>query len=57
MDGVAAPTPNYICSHPDEYDLPEVCVEQRRYDPAEACKRRRQRFQVAAVQTALVDAE
>jgi len=32
MDGVAAPTPNYICSHPDEYDLPEVRVEQRRYD-------------------------
>ena len=32
MDGVAAPTPNYICSHPDEYDLPEVRVEQREYD-------------------------
>lgn len=31
MDGVAPLTPNYICSHPDAYDLPEVRVEQRRY--------------------------
>lgn len=26
-----SPTPNYIVSYPDEYDLPGVTVEQRRY--------------------------
>lgn len=32
MEILSSPTPNYICSYPDEYHLPEVRVEQTRYE-------------------------
>ncbi len=35
MDIPGTPTPNYILTYPDEYDLPEVRVEQKRYQEDE----------------------
>lgn len=35
MHIVSGPTPNYLVSYPDEYDLPGVRVDQRRYEEGE----------------------